>query len=172
MRIFVCEALLENLNVNIIKIQEAFNEVNNKNYEAFFIYSFGLFESAVCEIIRHILTIFPEKILREKFPKLKLVDIYNNISSPQYILYTLVDAEVKSIRKGDAKSLLDEAKNICSIEINYDEKLLYNISKQRNKLIHENTIQSNNIFWVKGTLESLILILKNAKLILYFYLIF
>lgn len=144
MRIFVCKELIENLKVNINKIEEINVKVNDKKYEAeaFFIYAFALFESAICESIRHILTVFPEKISSEKNSKLKLKDIYNNISTPQYILHALVEAEIKSIRKGDVKSLLDKAKEMCSVELKYSDELLENISLVRNKLTHDNTISN------------------------------
>lgn len=150
MRIFVCGELMKNLKVNIEKIEEAYKQANDKNYEAFFIYTFALFESAVCESMRHILIAFPEKIPSEKYPKLKLKDIYSNISSPQYILYTLVNAEIKSIRKGDVKFLLDEAKDICSIELKYNEESLDNISSERNKLTHDNTISNQQYILGEG----------------------
>lgn len=152
MRVFVCEELIKNLKSNVEKIEEACKHLEENNYEAFYIYTFALFESAVCESIRHILIAFPEKISSEKYPKLKLKDIYDNISSPQYILYTLVDMEIKSTSKGDAKSLLERAKGICSIELNYDEKLLSNISLERNRLTHDNTISNQQ--YILGALHS------------------
>lgn len=148
----MCEELVKNLKANIEKIDEAYRQIEEKNYEAFFIYTFALFESAICEVMRHILIAFPEKISSEKNPKLKLRDIYNNISSPQYILYTLVDMEIKSITKGDAKSLLDKAERVCSVKLKYDEIILGEISVERNRLTHDNTISNQQ--YILGAMHS------------------
>jgi hypothetical protein len=161
MRIFVCDELINNLKINIVKIEEAYNQIGEKNHEAFFIYTFALFESAICEVMRHILIAFPEKISSEKYPKLKLRDIYDNISSPQYILYTLVDMEIKNITKGDAKSLLDKAENVCSVKLNYDEKILKDISGERNRLTHDNTISNQQ--YILGAMHSGKAIFKGEK---------
>jgi len=66
MRIFICEELINNLEFNINKIKKIQSKIDMDNYEAYFIYTFALFESALCEAIRHILSAFPEKIKSEK----------------------------------------------------------------------------------------------------------
>lgn len=142
MRIFVCRELIKNLVANIEKIEETHRQIRENNYEAFFIYTYALFESAICESMRHVLTAFPEKISNEKYPKLKSKDIYDNLFSPQYLLYSLVDTEITNIKKGNAKSLLEKAKAICSIELNYNEKYLDDITIERNRLTHDNTISN------------------------------
>lgn len=97
MRILVCEELTNDLKVNIEKIKDMSAQLDKNNYEAFFVYSFALFESSICEALRRILAAFPEKLSDEKQPKLKNSDIFNNIYSSSYILDTIINAEIKSI---------------------------------------------------------------------------
>lgn len=139
MRLFVSEVLLENLNSNIKKIEKIYKRVDDSNSEAFFIYSFALFESAICESIRHILAAFPEKIKGDAYPKLKTNEVIDNLFLPQKILDKLIAGEIIGISKGNIKSMIDSANSICAIDLEYDEKIIFNISAERNRLIHENT---------------------------------
>jgi hypothetical protein len=66
MRIFICEELINNIESNINKIKKIPTNIDKDNYEAYFIYAFALFESALSEAVRHILRSFPEKINSEK----------------------------------------------------------------------------------------------------------
>lgn len=140
MRIFICGELIKNLQANINKIETVCHEINSRNYEAYFIYVFALFEGAVCEAIRHILTSFPEKISNEKQLSFPAEVIYKNTFSPMHILDTLVYGEIKKINKGSAKSLIDTAERICSVKLKYNEMRLKDISSTRNWLTHENTV--------------------------------
>jgi hypothetical protein len=72
MRILVCEELINDLRVNIGKIKDMSVHLKKNNFEAFFVYSFALFESSICEALRRILASFPEKLSDEKQPKLKI----------------------------------------------------------------------------------------------------
>jgi len=139
LRIFVCEELLKNLEVNMVKIKNSLNQIDEENKEAFYIYNFALFESAICEVIRHILISFPEKMSDKKEVKLKMSDIYSNVFTPNYIIFELVNAEIKSISKGNAKLILEKLESICDIKLNYDDGILQKISSKRNAITHENT---------------------------------
>lgn len=75
MRIFICEELINNLELNINKIKEIQDKIKLENYEAYFIYAFALFESCLSEAMRHMLKAFPEKINSEKQPSLTVKDI-------------------------------------------------------------------------------------------------
>lgn len=139
MRIFICEELIKNLKINMDKIRQLQNNIDSENYEANLIYSFALFESAICETIRHILSSFPEKINNQKQLYISAETIYNNAFSPQNILNSLVSDEIIKINKGSAQTLISIAQNICAIEVLYDSLRLGKISFYRNKLTHENT---------------------------------
>lgn len=139
MRIFICEELINNLESNINKIKTIQSKINMDNYEAYFIYTFALFESALCEAIRHILSAFPEKINSEKQLPISAKDIYTNLFSTQEIFETLVENEIKKVSKGSAKKIVAEAESICAIQLSYDTKRLDSISAIRNQITHENT---------------------------------
>ncbi|WP_440116316.1 hypothetical protein [Paenibacillus sp. QZ-Y1] len=140
MRILVCEELINDLNVNIDKIKDMSSQLNRSNYEAFFVYSFALFESSICEALRRILAAFPEKLSDEKQPKIKNSDIFNNIYSSNYIVDAIINAEIKSISKGDALALLQKAQSIMAIELMFDKGAIEEVSEYRNRLAHDNTI--------------------------------
>lgn len=95
MRIFICEELIDNLESNINKIENIQSKIDMDNYEAYFIYTFALFESSLCEAMRHMLNAFPEKINSEKQLSLLANDIYTNVFSPQEIFETLVENIIK-----------------------------------------------------------------------------
>ena len=139
MRIFICEELINNLGANINKIKEIQPKVDRDNYEAYFIYAFALFESALCEAMRHMLSAFPEKISSEKQFPLSNDVIYNNMFSPQAILSMLIDSEIKKIGKGSAQTVIAEAERICAIKASYEQNRLEDISYFRNLLTHANT---------------------------------
>ena len=139
MRIFVCEELINNLKTNIDKIRQLQEKIDSENYEAYLIYSFALFESAICEAVRHILSSFPEKLSNQKQLSISAETIYNNIFSSKNILDSLISEEIKQIGKGSAQILMAKAKSICSIEVLYEPRRLEEISYYRNVLTHENT---------------------------------
>lgn len=138
MRIFICEELIKNLESNTDKIKKIQSKIDLDNYEAYFIYAFALFESALCEAIRHILSAFPEKINGEKQLSLSAKEIYTNIFSPQEIFETLVENEIKKVSKGSARKIVAEAESICAVQLLYDTKRLDSISAIRNQITHEN----------------------------------
>ena len=138
MRVFICEELITNLEANISKIKETLSKIDRDNYEAYLIYDFALFESAFCEAMRHILSAFPEKISNEKQLSLPTNVIYNNIFSPQVILSSLIDCEIKKLGKGSL-TVLVEAERICAVKLTYEQSRLEEISFFRNLLTHENT---------------------------------
>lgn len=142
MRVLVCEELINDLQVNIEKIKDMYVQLKNNNYEAFFVYSFALFESSICEALRRILAAFPEKLSDEKQPKLKYSDIFNNIHSSSYILDIIINAEIKSISKGNALALLQTAQSLMAIELTFDTRTIEEVSVYRNKLAHDNTISN------------------------------
>lgn len=150
MRVFVCEELINDLRANFEKIKEMFEQLNKQNYEAFFVYSFALFESSICEILRRILAAFPEKLSDEKQPKLKYSDIFKNIYSSNYILYSIIDAEIKSISKGDAVTLLQKMQKLISIELSYNKIFIDEVSKYRNRLAHDNTASNREYILGSG----------------------
>lgn len=139
MRIFICEELINNLEFNINKIKKIQSKIDMDNYEAYFIYTFALFESALCEAIRHILSAFPEKINSEKQLTLSAKDIYTNIFSPQEIFETLIENEIQKVSKGSALKIVAEVESICAVQLTYDTKRLQSISATRNQITHENT---------------------------------
>ncbi|GEN89783.1 hypothetical protein [Oceanobacillus sojae] len=139
MRVFVCEEMIHNIEVNIDKIKNIQSKFDEVNYEAYYIYAFALFESAVCEAIRHVLTSFPEKIRKNLELKISTNVIYNNIYSPRLILAELIENEIKKINKGSAQSIVSEAEKICNVNLTYDKRFLKEISDVRNKITHEST---------------------------------
>ena len=139
MRIFICEELINNLESNINKIKKIESMIDKNNGEAYFIYAFALFESALFEAIRHMFRAFPEKINSKKQLILSAEEIYSNIFSPQDIFETLVENEIKKESKGSAKIVVEKAENICAIKLSYEVKRLDNISAKRNQITHENT---------------------------------
>lgn len=152
MRIFICEELINNLESNISKIKKIQSKIDRDNYEAYFIYTFALFESALCEAIRHIFRAFPEKINSEKQLPLTVKDIYINEFSSRNIFETLVENEIKKLNKGSAKKIVAEAESICAVQLSYDTKRLDSISAIRNQITHENTpLRQANL--IKNELE-------------------
>lgn len=143
MRIFICEELINDLKSNIEKIKEIQFKIEIDNYEAYFIYTFALFESAFCEAIRHIINSFPEKISNEKPLSISAKDIHTNVFSPQEIFKILVENEIKKISKGSAKKIVEEAESICAVRLSYDTTRLDGISAIRNQITHENTPSRN-----------------------------
>ncbi|MFF2093329.1 hypothetical protein [Paenibacillus sp. NPDC058174] len=163
MRVFVCEELINDLRVNFEKINDMFGQMNKQNYEAFFVYSFALFESSICEVVRRILAAFPEKLSDEKQPKLKYSDIINNIYSSNYILYSIIEAEIKSISKGDAVALLQKMQKLISIELPFNKNVIDEVSKYRNKLAHDNTVSKRKYILGSGTSNNDSFSLEKAK---------
>lgn len=139
MRIFICKELINNLDANIGKIKEIQPKVDKYNYEAYFIFAFALFESALCEAMRHMLSAFPEKINSEKQFTLSSDVLYKNMFSPQMILSSLIDSEIKKISKGSAHAVIAEAERICAIQALHERNRLEEISHFRNLLTHANT---------------------------------
>lgn len=144
MRIFICEELINNIESNINKIKKIPTNIDKDNYEAYFIYAFALFESALSEAIRHILRSFPEKINSEKNLLLSAKDIYTNMFSPQKNLETLVENEIRKVSKGSATKIVTEAEIVCAVQLLYDIKRLESISATRNQITHENTPSRQN----------------------------
>lgn len=139
MRIFICEELINNLKANISKIKIMQPKIDSDNFEAYFIYTFALFESALCEAMRHMLSAFPEKISNEKQLSFSTDVIYGNMFSPQAILSTIIDGEIKKMGKGSAQTIISEAQRICGVKFLYEQSRLKEISFSRNLLTHENT---------------------------------
>lgn len=139
MRIFICEELINNLKANISKIKKMQPKIDRDNFEAYFIYTFALFESTLCEAMRHMLCAFPEKISNEKQLPFSTDVIYSNMFSPQAILSTLIDGEIKKMGKGSAQTIIAEAERICAVKLLYEKSRLEEISFSRNLLTHENT---------------------------------
>lgn len=154
MRIFICEELINNLESNINKIKEIQSKIDLDNYEAYFIYTFALFESALCEAIRHIINAFPEKINSEKQLSLSNNDIYTNVFSPQEIFKALVENEIRKVSKGSAQKIVAEAESICAVHLSYDTKRLDGISAIRNLITHENTPSRNRESKRRGKIEA------------------
>lgn len=163
MRIFVCEELIDDLRVNIEKIKDMFRQLDEKNYEAFFVYSFSLFESSICEVIRRILVAFPEKLSDGKQLKLKKTDILNNIYSPNYILYSIIDTEIKAISKGNALALLQIVQKFCAVELTFESDVIEKVSEYRNKLVHDNTISNSEYILGERSSIGKKLSIENAK---------
>lgn len=97
-------------------------QLEKNNYEAFFVYSFALFESSICEALRRILAAFPEKLSDEKQSKLKYSEIFDNIYSINYIVDPIIDTEIRSISKGNALALIQIAERHLSINLRYNKK--------------------------------------------------
>jgi hypothetical protein len=166
MRILVCEELINELRVNVVRIKEMIIQLNQNNYEAFFVYSFALFESSICEAIRRILVAFPEKLSDEKQPKLKNSDIFNNIYSSNYILDIIINAEIKSISKGNALALLQTAQRLMAIELTFDRSAIEEVSEYRNRLAHDNTISNREYILGESILKSNNLSFEKAKILI------
>lgn len=166
MRILVCEELINDLRVNIEKIKDMSVKLDKSNYEAFFVYSFALFESSICEASRRILAAFPEKLSDEKQPKLKNSDIFNNIYSTNYMLDTIIDAEIKSISKGNALVLLQTAQRLMSIEFTFNRSEIEEVSEYRNRLAHDNTISNREYILGGRTLKSNALSVEKANILI------
>ncbi|MCM3761771.1 hypothetical protein M3212_13415 [Alkalihalobacillus oceani] len=166
MRILVCEELTNDLRVNIEKIKDMSEQLEKNNYEAFFVYSFALFESSICEALRRILAAFPEKLTDEKQPKLKNSDIFNNMYSSNYILETIINAEIKSISKGNALALLQTAQNLMAIELTFDRGALEDVSKYRNRLAHDNTISNREYLLGRKTVKGNTFSFEIAKILI------
>ncbi|SDT56379.1 hypothetical protein SAMN05444162_4998 [Paenibacillaceae bacterium GAS479] len=164
MRILICEELTNDLKVNIEKIKDMSAQLDKNNYEAFFVYSFALFESSVCEALRRILAAFPEKLSDEKQPKIKNSDIFNNIYSSNYILDTIINAEIKSISKGNALALLQTAQRLMAIELTFDRSAIEEVSEYRNRLAHDNTISNREYILGGRTVKSNNLSLEKANI--------
>lgn len=163
MRILVCEELINDLKVNIKKINDMSLQLDDNNYEAFFVYSFALFESGICEVLRRILAAFPEKLSDEKQPKLKHSDIFDNIYSPNFIIDTIINAEIKSISKGNALALLNKAQSLIAIELPFDRAVMEEVSVYRNRLAHDNTMSNREYLLGVRTLNNNIFSLDKAK---------
>jgi len=125
------------------------SKIDGDNYEAYFIYTFALFESALSEVMRHMLSAFPEKINNEKQLSLSTDVIYNNIFSPQAIFSTLINSEMKKIGKGSAQTIITEAEFICAVKLVYEQNRLEEISSSRNLLTHENTTSQQEYLFGK-----------------------
>jgi hypothetical protein len=166
MRILVCEELINDLRVNIEKIKDMSVQLKKNNYEAFFVYSFALFESSICEALRRILDAFPEKLSDEKQPKLKNSDIFNNIYSSNYILDTIINAEIKSISKGNALALLQTAESLMAIELTFDRRAIEEVSEYRNRLAHDNTISNREYLLGERTVKGNTFSIEKAKILI------
>lgn len=166
MRILVCEELVNDLRENIEKINEMSLQLEKNNYEAFFVYSFALFESSICEALRRILAAFPEKLSDEKQPKLKYSVIFNNIYSSNYIIDTIINAEIKSISKGNALALLQTAQSLMAIELSFDRIVIQEVSEYRNRLAHDNTISNREYLLGGRTVKGNIFSLEKAKVLI------
>jgi hypothetical protein len=164
MRVFICQELIDDLRVNIEKVKDMYRQLDEKNYEALFVYSFALFESSICEVIRRILAAFPEKLSDEKQPKLKNSDIYNNIYSSNYILYSIIDAEIKSISKGNAQAHLQTVQKLCAVKLTFERGTLEKVSEYRNRLVHDNTISNSEYILGEGSSKGKKLSIENTKI--------
>ncbi|WP_339181047.1 hypothetical protein [Oceanobacillus sp. FSL W7-1293] len=139
MRIFVCEELIHNIKVNLNEIKSIQANLDQVNYKAYYIYAFALFESSICEAIRHILASFPEKIRKNQQLNNFTELVYNNLYSPISILAEVIKKEIEKINKGSAQSIVNEAERICDVKLTYDKNYLKEISDIRNKITDENT---------------------------------
>lgn len=144
MRIFISEKMVRPIYKNLDKMKSLINNIDDRDYEARYIYSFALFESAICGAVGNILMAFPEK--GKKIPQ-HISQVYRDLLYPPMlhdILWDVVRSEMRAINKGDASKVLKTAMDYCSINMTYDEKRLSDISKKRNVLTHENTWSVND----------------------------
>lgn len=154
MRVLVCEELINDLRVNIDKIEDMARKLDRNNYEAFFVYSFALFESGICEAIRRLLAAFPEKLSDDKQPRIRYSDVFSNLFSPNHLLYTIINAEIKSISKGNALVLLEEAQRLMAIKLTFDRSTMEEVSEYRNRLVHDNTVSNGEYILGAGHSKS------------------
>lgn len=139
LQLFICEVLINNLEKNIEKIEDSIDNINEKNYEAFYIYNYSLFESAICEVLRHLFNGFPMMLPDSKEVKIKFSDIYNNLFKGNYMLKQVVNEEIRSISKGNARSIIEKLEKMCKMELEYNIAKVDEISTNRNAITHENT---------------------------------
>ena len=120
------------------RIEELIVCLDENNHEAFYMYSFSIFESSLLYINRTILISFPQKINR----KFDLNEAKNDlIKYPYHESNTklIVNAYLKKLPKGSLYDLLLEVNNNCGLKLNIinEKDIINEMNKLRNDLIHE-----------------------------------
>lgn len=132
------DELLYSLNDCKYRIENLLNLIDENNYEAFFIYSFSIFESAILYINRYILITFPKKIDKKFDINAIKSDMINNPYDKNNI-ELLVESYLNKVEKGSLFNLLSILQKNCRIEIDLinEKENINHINKLRNELIHD-----------------------------------
>lgn len=130
------DELLSSLKDSKHRIEELIKIIDDNNCEAFFIYSYSIFESTILNVNRVMLISFPQKI-DKKFDinELKRSMIENPYDRNNIEL--LVERYLNKISKESLFNLLTIMQENCSIKIDFDEENINKINKLRNEFVHD-----------------------------------
>ena len=123
------DELLSSLKDSKHRIEELIKIIDDNNCEAFFIYSYSIFESTILNVNRVMLISFPQKI-DKKFDinELKRSMIENPYDRNNIEL--LVERYLNKISKESLLNLLTIMQENCSIKIDLDEENINKILQQ------------------------------------------
>lgn len=186
MKIFLCKEFLNNISINKDSINAIVGDLlssdssNNKYFmhQAYFLLGFAFFETSCLEAIRHLYSSFPEKI--GKKTEIRLTSDYlTDVLFDSFIMFDkLVEDVVRDISRDNIRDIFSHLVEVSGVKksdfANYESsiELLYEISKLRNMIVHENSISTslykssalnndrNNNALMLNYMKSLVLILE------------
>lgn len=136
-RFFVCEDIVKFVDSLQNELREVVSDINEKNKNAYFIYSYSVFESVITEILRYYFVAFPEKL--DKTISIDKEIIINN-SITNELLIEIINSYIRRYSSDKLYAYLSFFSKNLSINIleNISEEAISNISKSRNIIVHDN----------------------------------
>lgn len=143
--LLIKDELVENLFDSKKRIIKLLANMGEDNYEAFYLYSFSIFESVLLDIVKTILIAFPEKIDKTHDINVIRNGLYENPYERNH-LEVIVESYTNSISKGSLNELLKIVEDKCSIwlDLEKDKHVISSMNKLRNLLTHDYYSKSNS----------------------------
>jgi len=133
---------------NLFEIKNVLNKIDDTNFKMSYIYCYSLFEGALNQMAKTVCYAFPGRVVNS--------DVLNNISTKDLVelisdedgIEEIVDIRIRKRSKNDLLEIIREYSKLLEISISgfssFDEKLLIQISRERNNLVHAHTLAETN----------------------------
>lgn len=119
-----------------------------------FFYAFSLLEGTIWQCLRRIITAFPEKLKgKEKEYRLEIdYDILISNNDYYVIIDEIIFDRLEKKSKQNIVEYLQYLIKIAEIEINFNNNLLFEISRERNNIAHNNaTFYHDNMLYARSS---------------------